>query len=102
MEESASFHLGSPGGKNPPMPPAETAPSKASVIACNNTSPSECPASPSGCSIARPPITSGTPALNACESNPQPILIPIHLSSHALAGPKSIDKHSFLVIVSHQ
>src|SRR6201996_1725802 len=75
IEESASFQRGSPGGKKLPISPAETAPSSASVIACRSTSPSECPASPSGCSIARPPIFSGTPGLNACESQPYPILM---------------------------
>src|SRR5271157_3502120 len=75
MEESASFQRGSPGGKKVPMSPAETAPSSASVMACNSTSPSEWPANPSGWSMYRPPILSGTPGLNACESQPYPILM---------------------------
>ena len=33
-------------------------------------SPSEWPARPSGCSMARPPMISGTPGLKAWESNP--------------------------------
>src|SRR5271163_5063447 len=74
MDESASFQRGSPGGKKLPMSPAETAPSSASVMACSSTSPSEWPASPSGCSICKPPMRSGTPGLNSCESHPQPTL----------------------------
>src|ERR1700733_7804285 len=57
------------------MPPAATDPSSASVIACSTPSPSECPASPSGCSSVIPPILSGTPALNACESQPNPMRV---------------------------
>src|SRR6516162_3674544 len=56
------------------MSPAATAPSKASVSACNSTSPSECPASPLSCANNTPPIRNGTPTWNSCESHPTPIL----------------------------
>ena len=54
--ESAPFHRGSEGENNVPMSGAAIAPSSASVIACNRTSPSECPPKPCGWSISTPPI----------------------------------------------
>ncbi len=75
MAESASFQRGSPGGKKLPMSPAATEPSSASVMACSSTSPSEWPARPSGWSSVMPPMRSGTPGLNACESQPNPIRV---------------------------
>src|SRR6185437_10242319 len=71
--ESAPFHCGSDGENNVPMSGAATAPSRASVMACSKTSPSECPPRPLGCSMLTPPILRGTPALNSCESQPYPI-----------------------------
>src|SRR5580704_4693285 len=90
MEESASFQRGSPGGKKLPISPAATEPSSASVIACSSTSPSEWPARPSGCSSVMPPMRNGTPGLNACESQPNPIRISmVSCLSLCLAGAAS-------------
>src|SRR5208283_4731873 len=55
------------------MSPAAIAPSSASVKACSSTSPSEWPASPLGCGNRTPPIFSGMPGLNSCESQPNPM-----------------------------
>src|ERR1035437_8227329 len=55
------------------MSPAAIAPSSASVNACNRTSPSECPARPLWCGISTPPIFSGMPGWNSCESQPKPM-----------------------------
>src|SRR5271165_3148697 len=55
------------------MSPAATAPSNASVKAWSSTSPSECPARPLSCGNRTPPIRSGMPGLNSCESQPKPI-----------------------------
>src|SRR5664279_1895257 len=55
------------------MSPAATAPSSASVSACSNTSPSEWPARPASCGISTPPIFSGMPGRNSCESQPKPM-----------------------------
>ena len=73
--ESAPFHRGSEGEKRVPISGAAMAPSKASVMACSKASPSECPPNPLGCGISTPPIFSGTPLLNSCESQPYPIRI---------------------------
>src|SRR5580765_260040 len=54
------------------MSPRPAAPRIASINACVITSPSECPASPRGCSKRTPPSTSGTPSSNACASTPRP------------------------------
>src|ERR1039457_3681092 len=55
------------------MSPAATAPSSASVSACSSTSPSEWPARPAWCGISTPPIFSGMPGWNSCESQPKPM-----------------------------
>ncbi len=63
--ESAPFQRGSDGENREPMSGAATAPSKASVMACNSTSPSECPPNPFGCGRVSPPIFNGMPRLNS-------------------------------------
>src|SRR5579862_8756001 len=54
------------------MSPSPAAPRIASMSAWTTTSPSECPASPRGCSSSTPPSTSGTPSASACASTPIP------------------------------
>src|ERR1035437_602621 len=55
------------------MSPAASAPSSASVSACSSTSPSEWPARPAWGGISTPPIFSGMPGWNSCESQPKPM-----------------------------
>src|SRR3954454_1593833 len=62
----------SPEGNSDPMSPSPAAPSTASMSAWASTSPSECPASPRGCSSSTPPRTSGMPSSRACASTPMP------------------------------
>ena len=61
MTESAPFHLGSDGGNRAPISGAAMAPSRASVMACSRTSPSECPPRPLSCGRVIPPIFRGMP-----------------------------------------
>ena len=58
---SAPCHFGSESGKCIPISPRAAAPSSASVIACDSTSASECPARPNSQGIATPPKINGRP-----------------------------------------
>src|SRR5215472_7685011 len=75
IPESAPFHRGLDGGNNAPMSGAAIAPSSASVMACNSTSPSEWPPRPWSWASATPPILRGIPGRNSCESNPYPMRV---------------------------
>src|SRR5439155_220383 len=81
---SASFQRGSDDGNSAPMSPSPAAPRTASTTACASTSPSEWPASPSGCSIETVPSINARPGANRCASNPIPTRT---LNGRCLAAP---------------